>query len=100
MSNSAVDTVLMYHTRSKHAPNKYAAGPASLDWDAQPDSFRTWSGSHNLDLSRQVRVADIFWSEIQQTRVAAPMEIDNLASLLRLSVGLTAWKEYAGSRWS
>ncbi len=92
--------VMMYHTRSKHAPNNYAAGPATLDWDAQPDPFRTWAGSVQVDLSRAVRVSDVSWNEIPNSRAAMPMEIDNLASLLRLSVGLTAWKEYAGSRWS
>ena len=29
-----------YHRRTKHAPNRYALGPAFLDWSSQPNPFR------------------------------------------------------------
>ena len=34
--------ILSYHQRSKHRPDAYARGPESIDWDAQPDPFRTF----------------------------------------------------------
>jgi SagB-type dehydrogenase family enzyme len=92
--------VLAYHARSKHRLDCYAAGPGTLDWDTQPRVFRDWSGTQQVLLPRNVVVQEIFWSELARSRPARPQSIENLASLLRLCVGLTAWKEYGGSRWS
>jgi hypothetical protein len=33
-----------YHERSKHRLERYANGPETLDWDAQPDPFRRYRG--------------------------------------------------------
>jgi SagB-type dehydrogenase family enzyme len=100
MSNTRVATVLAYHTRSKHAPDRYAAGPGTLDWDAQPKAFRDWVGTNQISLPHDIAVADIAWGELAASRAPLPFNLQNLGSLLRLCVGLTAWKEYAGSRWS
>lgn len=100
MSDSRVATVLAYHTRSKHALDRYAAGPAALDWEAQPKAFRDWDGTQQIALPRDVVVSDISWSALPVARSSLPLNIANLGSVLRLCVGLTAWKEYAGSRWS
>ncbi|TXT35986.1 MAG: hypothetical protein FD135_4582, partial [Comamonadaceae bacterium] len=32
-----IATVQAYHERTKHRLQAYAAGPDTLDWDAQPD---------------------------------------------------------------
>ena len=37
--------VAAYHQRSKHALQRYAAGPQTLDWDSQPDPFRRFDGA-------------------------------------------------------
>jgi SagB-type dehydrogenase family enzyme len=100
MSNSRVAAVLAYHTRSKHAPDRYAAGPGTLDWEAQPKAFRDWSGAQRTALPHEVVVSEISWSELATARSPLPFNAANLGSLLRLCVGLTAWKEYGGSRWS
>ena len=34
-----------YHERTKHRLERYAAGPQTLDWDAQPDPFRRYLGA-------------------------------------------------------
>lgn len=95
-----VATVLAYHTRSKHSLDRYAAGPGTLDWEAQPKVFRDWTGTQQIALPRDVAVSEISWSELAVARPSLPMNTVNLGSLLRLCAGLTAWKEYAGSRWS
>lgn len=100
MSNSRVATVLAYHTRSKHALNRYAAGPGTLDWDAQPKAFRDWDGAQRSALPRDIVVTEISWGELSAQRQSLPLSPANLGSLLRLCVGLTAWKEYGGARWS
>ena len=100
MNETRVATVLAYHARSKHALDRYAAGPGTLDWDAQPDPFREWADTQQIALPREVVVAEIRWDELSVARISLPLNLNNLGSMLRLCVGLTAWKEYAGSRWS
>ena len=100
MSDTRLATVRAYHVRSKHALDRYAAGPATLDWDAQPAAFRDWAGAQQVALPRDVAVSGISWAELSSKRPSLPLNTANLGSLLRLCVGLTAWKEYAGSRWS
>jgi SagB-type dehydrogenase family enzyme len=89
-----------YHTRSKHAPDRYAAGPGTLDWETQPAAFRDWAGTQRTALPRDVVVTEITWDTLSAVRPSPLLNIANLGSLLRLCVGLTAWKEHAGSRWS
>jgi len=100
MNDTRVATVLAYHTRSKHALDRYAAGPGTLDWEAQPKAFRDWAGAPQIGLPRAVVVSEISWDALPVARPSLPLNTSNLGSLLRLCVGLTAWKEYAGSRWS
>ncbi|MBI5008013.1 MAG: nitroreductase family protein [Nitrosomonadales bacterium] len=100
MSDSRVASVLSYHARSKHALDRYAAGPGTLDWDAQPKAFRDWDGAQRSALPREIVVSDISWGELPAQRPSLPLTPANLGSLLRLCVGLTAWKEYGGARWS
>lgn len=99
-NESRVASVLAYHALSKHAVDRYAPGPSTLDWDAQPNPFRDWTGTQQFALPRDVAVTEIPWGELAVARAALPLNAANLGSLLRLCVGLTAWKEYAGSRWS
>jgi SagB-type dehydrogenase family enzyme len=100
MTDSRVATVLAYHTRSKHTLNRYAAGPGTVDWEAQPKAFRDWIGAQQTALPRDVVVSDIAWGELSTARSSLPINTTTLGSFLRLCVGLTAWKEYGGSRWS
>jgi SagB-type dehydrogenase family enzyme len=100
MSDTRVATVIAYHARSKHALDRYAAGPGTLDWEAQPKAFRDWAGTEQVALPRDVVVSDIPWGELRAARAALPLNTASLGSFLRLCVGLTAWKEYAGSRRS
>jgi SagB-type dehydrogenase family enzyme len=100
MNDPRVATVLAYHTQSKHALDQYAAGPGTLDWDAQPNAIRDWLGTQQIALPREVVVPEITWGELLEVRPPAPLNKSNIGSLLRLCVGLTAWKEYAGARWS
>jgi SagB-type dehydrogenase family enzyme len=120
-----------YHQRTKHHLDRYAAGPGTLDWDAQPDPFRYWTDAQTLALPRDLPRPSIAWSTLSAASLAArhrearsdaaiqgtgllrdarndgeldipsaPLDIASLSTLLRLSVSITAWKEYAGARWA
>jgi SagB-type dehydrogenase family enzyme len=95
-----IATTLAYHARTKHHLERYANGPAGLDWDAQPAAFRHWRGAAKQLLPRDVRVDGITWPQLDQPRPAQDFTPASLGSLLRLCAGITAWKQYGPSRWS
>ena len=52
-SRSAIQTlaqIMDYHQRSKHKLERYAAGPGTLDWDAQPNPFREFAAAPRIRL--------------------------------------------------
>lgn len=49
LDNSA-GTVIAYHNRTKHRLNGYAAGPETLDWDAQPSPYRHYADAPVMPL--------------------------------------------------
>lgn len=98
--NQGVDAVHAYHQRTKHHLDRYAAGPGSLDWNAQPAAFRRWQGTRWYSLPRQAPDMDVPWSQLDEERPATPFDLDSLSRLLRLTAAITAWKQYGGSRWA
>ncbi|MDO9226513.1 MAG: nitroreductase family protein [Pseudomonadota bacterium] len=95
-----VASTLAYHARTKHQLDRYAAGPGTLDWDAQPDAFRHWRDTHVTPLPREVMARHVLWPQLDQARPAHAFTPETLGSLLRLCAGITAWKQYGPSRWS
>lgn len=91
-----------YHQRTKHHMQRYAAGPHGLDWASQPDPFRRFAGAGRVNLplmadKLSTRYKDIYAPERVQVR---PLNHDNISVLLELSLGISAWKQYEGSRWA
>lgn len=91
-----------YHQRSKHALQRYAAGPGYLDWSSQPDPFRRFAGCAHIALpfaadGLGTSYADLFSSGAVH---AAPLDLAAVGALLELSFGLSAWKQAGGDRWA
>lgn len=98
---SPAQQVQAYHRRTMHGVKGYAAGPDTLDWDAQPQPFRTWAGSPRTMLPLQAETWPATWQDLREGRVSpAPFSRDGLALLLQLSFGLTAWKQLGPDRWA
>jgi len=96
------DPVRAYHQRSAHRLQRYAAGPETLDWDAQPDPFRRWAGA---PLTRLPLVADSLgtrWADLGAPGRVVPCPLDRsaVAALFELSLALTAWKQHGPDRWA
>ncbi|WP_430228678.1 SagB/ThcOx family dehydrogenase [Nitrosomonas communis] len=102
MSNNALSTIITYHEASKHRLDGYAPGPGNLDWANQPDPFRRYAGTQLCKLPLCATPLQISFSEVRSGRrqTLAAINLANLATLLELSLGLSAWKEYGGSRWA
>ena len=101
MSN-AIDTVLAYHQRTKHHFQRYAAGPGSLDWKNQPDSFRTFSGCRQLALPLLAATPQPLYADLYSPGKIAPQAftLNSIAALFELAFGLSAWKQYDDTRWA
>lgn len=96
------DAVWQYHQRSKHQLNAYAKGPASLDWDDQPDPFRRFTGCEALKLPAPGADTSCRFSELDTPQSIAPqaLNLNSLGLLLELAFGLSAWKQYGPDRWA
>ena len=91
-----------YHQRSKHRVDHYAPGPAGLDWANQPDPFREFAGTarHKLPLAADSLATR--YNELRQGHLPPPcrFDLDHLAVLFELSLGLSAWKSHGAHRWA
>lgn len=102
--STATDIILAYHERSKHHFNRYAAGPGQLDWASQPEPFRWFQGSPQLKLplldvkgAAAARYVDLY----HPGRIASsPLTLANIAAVLELAFGLSAWKQWGANRWA
>ena len=99
---TSLDTVLAYHERTKHNFQRYAMGPDHIDWDAQPDSFRRYAGAERFELPLVADTLDSAYVDLYRPGAIAPqpMNLNTVAALLELSLGISAWKQYGGSRWA
>jgi SagB-type dehydrogenase family enzyme len=82
--------VYAYHQRTKHQLHAYARGPEYLDWDDQPDPFRRFDGTQLIELP--------FLNAHQSSQ--GTFGLNQIGTLLELSMGLSAWKQYGPDRWA
>jgi SagB-type dehydrogenase family enzyme len=93
---------LDYHERSKHRPHRSARSPGHLDWANQPDPFRTYAGAPFVDLPLRADSLGTPYGDLYRPGAVAPrpLDLDGVALLFELALGLSAWKEYRGERWA
>ncbi len=93
-----------YHERTKHRLDRYAAGPDFLDWDQQPDPFRRFAGAALIPLPLSFdELPDPPLDGLDEQHPTAPLAqwgLREISSLLRHSLGLSAWKVFGPDRWS
>lgn len=91
-----------YHQRSKHRVNHYAPGPAGLDRANQPDPFRQFHGAPQRKLPLAANSPVTRYNELRRGFLppASRFDLDHLAVLFELSLGLSAWKSHGAQRWA
>jgi SagB-type dehydrogenase family enzyme len=94
--------VFRYHERTKHRPHRYARSPGFLDWANEPDPFRRYEGAALLSLpfSEEDPGGDYHDLYERDNNPFQSFSLKNISILLELSLGLSAWKSYGGSRWA
>jgi len=91
--------VRTYHERTMHSLERYAAGPAALDWDAQPDPFRRFDGCPMVELPLAAdRLATPF-ADLGQAS-AQSFDLEHMGMLFELSFAISAWKAYGPDKWA
>jgi SagB-type dehydrogenase family enzyme len=96
------ESLLEYHERSKHRVNHYAPGPGALDWLNQPDPFREYQGTAQIKSPLLGDSLTTRYNDVRRGVLPPPrtFDLDSLAILFELSLGLSAWKSYGGMRWA
>ncbi|HTO78293.1 MAG TPA: SagB/ThcOx family dehydrogenase [Methylocystis sp.] len=90
--------IVAYHRRTKHAPTRYALGPAFLDWTSQPSPFRRFEGAPLTELPLLLdRPTPAFPGPAQRS---APLDPAALGLFFELAFGLSAWKSIEGATWA
>ncbi len=96
------EIVLAYHEQTKHHFDRYAKGPAHINWKAQPNAFRHYKGAKRFELPLRANQLETRFVDLYQPGAIVPCSItlDNIATLLELSLAISAWKEYGEHRWA
>jgi SagB-type dehydrogenase family enzyme len=91
-----------YHAQSRHAFERYAPGPATLDWEQQPSPYRVYQGAAVVPLARGEPLPDLPFGDLMQREALAPapLGLPSLGTLLRLALGISAWKRLGEARWA
>lgn len=97
-----METVERYHDLSKHSFYRYAPGPETLDWDNQPDPFRSFEGTSSINLLLDAYPQSHgFYSMLASLPSSPePINLRSISALMRHALGLSAWKQYGPDRWS
>ncbi|MFZ7126268.1 MAG: SagB/ThcOx family dehydrogenase [Desulfobacterales bacterium] len=99
---SAFQSVVLYHQRTKHHFDRYARSAGYLDWANQPDPFRRFTGAPVVELPLLSEAPRLTFNELF-TLPDSPgesLDVQRLAGFAELSMGLSAWKTAGRSRWS
>ncbi len=102
MSTHALELVVNYHQETKHHYQRFARSMGYLDWASQPDPFRRFEGAPLMRLPFMDAGDATPYPALYRAGAVPPRELSpaTIAQLFELSLGLSAWKEYLGSRWA
>ncbi len=94
--------VIAYHERTKHGFHRAARSPGHLDWATQPEPFRRFDGCRRWPLPMGPDDGPPAYDALFQPGLIAPATLDAQAigTFFYLSMAISAWKEYRGSRWA
>ena len=102
----SLETVYRYHDGTKHHFHGFARSSGYLDWACQPHPFRSFIGAPIVALPRTISYArgapPLTYDQLFQPGSIAPQPLTKAAigDVLRHALGLSAWKQFGGSRWS
>lgn len=95
MSNP-LTTIYNYHDATKHHFNRYAKALGYMDWDRQPDPFRTYQGATEIELAKVPPAGHPAYDDaFQPGKIpAAPLNHQTISQLFFDSMAVSGWKRY------
>ena len=95
-------TIISYHERTKHHPHRYAQSLGFLDWDNQPNPFRSYPGAIEVALSLNGVASKTSYEQMLSRSKIQPakLNLESLSKFLEFSLALSAWKSIQHSKWS
>ena len=102
MISEKVKGIIKYHETTKHHYDRYARSPGFMDWQNQPNPFRSYEGAPALPLPllKNDPTAAHWDLYDRKKNPAQSVTVEALAGFLELSLGLSAWKAASGAQWS
>ncbi|MCD6339956.1 MAG: hypothetical protein J7M29_11330, partial [Verrucomicrobia bacterium] len=98
----ALEIVRAYHALSKHAPERFAPSPESLDWSSQPDPFRSYEGAPTVPLPRRFdeSLPNPGYHAALSSPLPPPQPLNavSLGAFFYHSLALSAWKGQGAAR--
>jgi SagB-type dehydrogenase family enzyme len=94
--------ILAYHQATIHHFNRFARGPAYLDWATQPEPFRRYRGAPLRPLDRSVPGGHPPYEPAFSVGNIRPSPLDShsLSQLFFDSLALSAWKRVGDATWA
>lgn len=94
--NTSLTTVYNYHDATKHHFGRYAKSLGFMDWDRQPDPFRTYQGAEQISLARIEPTEHPAYDDAFKTGAipALPLTHQTISRLFFDSMALSGWKKY------
>lgn len=98
----ALETVIHYHDRTKHHPQRHARSLGYMDWATQPDPFRRYAGAPLVPLAPLIEDETPPYDRIYEPGAVASSDVSarSLSRFLECSLAISAWKEYGDTRWA
>ena len=99
---SDLKNIFQYHNNSKHSYYSFAPGPGYMDWDSQPDPFRTYEGADTVSLKQILQAERPFFSEALKGSLFDSFQVnfDSISQFFYNSLAISAWKSYQGTKWA
>ncbi len=99
---SDLDITRRYHQRTKHQRSRFARALGYMAWDTQPDPFRVYRGSPRVNLSLLPPESGPGYEEAMVEGRVTPALLGpaSISRLFQDALGLSAWKQAGGARWS
>ncbi len=100
-NTARIQTIFRYHEATKHHYGRYARSLGFMDWDTQPNPFRSYADSPQFRLPLMEHDPDTPHDGLfLQDRVSPrQLTLQSLAGMIELSLGLSAWKKTSFSAW-
>lgn len=102
--NKNLQMVYTYHNETKHSQQRYARSLGYMDWNTQPNPFRSYLNTIKTQLPLSFDNNTLEYSQIfnqsKDKAILAPICIEAISQFFQFSLGLAAIKEQGDQSWA